>query len=268
MIKLAITGAAGRMGRRLIALAAEDPQFRLAAATEQPGCALLGQDAGALAGVPALGVALTTEFPAAAPGVDVVVDFSAPAATRAVLQQCLQRRWALVIGTTGLSPDDHRAIDRAGQTIAVLQAPNMSLGVNLLMALSGQVARQLGLDYDIEITEVHHRFKKDAPSGTALGIAQAICQSSGRDMQKDVVYDRHGPEAVRKPGQIGLHALRLGDVVGEHSVFFAAPGERLELTHVATSRDVFARGALRAALWLSAPGRPAGRYHMSHVLGL
>jgi 4-hydroxy-tetrahydrodipicolinate reductase len=263
MPTLAINGAAGRMGRRLVALATEDPDLRVIDAADAPGSEFLGQDAGSLAGVKALGVPVATSL---SKKVDAVIDFTVPAATRAVLPVCVKNGWPLVIGTTGLTPDDHKLIDEAGKKIAVLQAPNMSLGVNLLFALAGQVAKRLGDDYDIEIVEAHHRFKKDAPSGTALGIAQAICDATGKDIKKDVVHGRHGDDVTRQRGQIGMHALRMGDVVGEHTASFAALGERLELTHVATTRDVFARGALRAAKWLA--GKPAGRYRMADVLGM
>jgi 4-hydroxy-tetrahydrodipicolinate reductase len=263
MITLAINGAAGRMGRRLVALAAEDPQFRVAAALEQPGHPLLGQDAGAAAGVGPLSLPFRTapEGP-----VDVFIDFTVPLAMRQALRWCTQTGSAAVIGTTGLTAEDHAALDEAARSIALLQAPNMSLGVNLLMSLAAQAARQLGDDYDIEISETHHRFKKDAPSGTALGLAQAICAATGKDPAKDLAYDRHGSDVPRKRGEIGMHALRLGDVVGDHTVSFGAPGERIELTHVATNRDVFVRGALRAAGWLA--GKPAGRYRIADVLGL
>lgn len=263
-VPLAIHGAAGRMGRRLLALAAEDPETRIVAAVEHAAHALLGQDAGILAGTAPLGVWLTDALPAQERG--VLIDFTAPAATRKALTDAAAGGWGLVIGTTGLSPDDQAAIDRAAAHIPVLQAPNMSLGVNLLFALAAQVAKRLGDDYDIEIVEAHHRFKKDAPSGTAWGIAQAICAATGKDPDRDVVHGRQGDDATRARGQIGMHALRMGDVVGEHTASFATLGERLELTHVATSRDVFARGALRAAKWLA--GRPAGRYRMADVLGL
>ena len=260
---VAIHGAAGRMGRRLIALAREDPGLRLADAGEAPDCPFLGQDAGLLAGGSALGIDLRAGLSRPA---DVVIDFSIPRALGQVLESCTSRGVALVVGTTGLSDADHAAIDAAGRTIPVLQAPNMSLGVNLLLALAGRVAQQLGDDYDIEIAEVHHRFKKDAPSGTALGLLQAICAATGKDIRRDAVYDRHGGDVPRQRGQIGMHALRLGDAVGTHTVYFAGLGERLEISHVATDRDVFARGALRAAKWLA--GKPAGRYRMADVLGL
>lgn len=264
MTRVVIYGAAGRMGRRLIALTVENPALTLAGAIEQAGHTLLGLDAGELAGVGPIKLPLTASLPSG--GADVVVDFTVPAATRHAIDACGAARTALVIGTTGLGSDDHARIDEAARTIPVLQAPNMSLGVNLLFALAAQVARQLGDDYDIEIVEAHHRYKKDAPSGTALGIARAICEATGRDINTALVHGRHGDELERQPGQIGMHALRLGDVVGEHTASFATLGERLELTHVATNRDIFARGALRAAAWLH--GKPPGRYGMRNVLGL
>jgi 4-hydroxy-tetrahydrodipicolinate reductase len=263
MISIAINGAAGRMGRRLIALAHEDPQFRIADAADRADCPALGQDAGALAGIGPIGVAVQAGLSRPA---QVAIDFSVPEVARQVLAYCTPKKMALVLGTTGLSAADHMAIDDAAQSIAILQAPNMSLGINLLLALAAQTAKRLGDAYDIEIAEAHHHFKKDAPSGTALALAQAICQATGKDPNKDVVHGRHGPDVPRRPGQIGVHALRMGDVVGEHTVYFAAAGERLELTHIATNRDVFVRGALRAAAWIA--GKPAGRYAMADVLGI
>lgn len=262
-IAIAINGAAGRMGRRLVALGTEDAGLKVVAAVDAPGSPFLGQDAGVLAQVAALKVPLTDKLtgkPAA------MIDFTVPAATRSAIRTCVEQNIALVIGTTGLTPDDHKLIEDAGRKIAILQAPNMSLGVNLLFALAAQVAKTLGDDYDIEITEAHHRFKKDAPSGTALGIAQAICDATGKSIEKDVDHGRHGDDCTRQRGKIGMHALRMGDVVGDHTASFATLGERIELTHLATTRDVFARGALRAAKWLA--GKPAGRYRMKDVLGL
>ncbi len=263
MVKIAIQGAAGRMGQRLVALCVEQEGLELVGALEHIDHLQLGQDTGVVAGIGPTGVALAAELDRQA---DVLIDFTIPAAMRAVLETCVKTKTAMVIGTTGLSDQDHRAIDDAAKTVAILQAPNMSLGVNLMIALAGQVAKQLGDDYDIEITEAHHRFKKDAPSGTAVGIAKAICQATGKDMTKDVTHGRHGDDVTRKRGQIGMHALRMGDVVGEHTVSYAALGERLELRHVATTRDVFVRGALKAAKWLA--GKEAGRYGMADVLGL
>ena len=263
MAKVAINGGAGRMGRRLAAVVAEDAQLELAAVLEQSGHDLLGQDAAVLTGGAATGVTITDDLTAP---VDVLIDFTVPAATRAMVPRCVQAQVAMVIGTTGLTDDDHRALDDAAATIPLLQAPNMSLGVNLLFALAGQVAARLGDDYDIEIVETHHRGKIDAPSGTALGLAGAICGATGKDLAKDVVYDRHGDDVPRQRGQIGMHALRSGDVVGRHTASFGTPGEELQLTHIATNRDVFVHGALRATKWLL--GQAPGRYGMADVLGL
>ena len=265
MTRIIIHGAAGRMGRRLIALAAEDSEFTLTAAIEAPGHALLGSDAGTLAGLEPLGMPLTEQLPPAG-SADVVIDFTHPAATRRLLEAAAASKLAVVIGTTGLGEQDHAAIDAAAASIGIVQAPNMSLGVNLLMNLAARVAQTLGPDYDIEITEMHHRFKKDAPSGTAMGLAQSICQATGRDLQRDLAHGRHGPEAERRQGEIGMHALRGGDVVGRHTVSYATLGEEIQLTHIATTRDIFARGALRAAAWLH--HQPTGRYGMQDVLGL
>jgi len=263
MISVAVHGAAGRMGQRIIALCLEDDQLRLAGAVERKGHPLLGQDAGSVAGADSVGVAIEDRVSSK---VDVVIDFTIPAASRVALKGCVDMGIAMVLGTTGLTDQDNQAIDEAAQTIAVLQAPNMSLGVNLLFALAAQVAGRLGDDYDIEITEAHHRYKKDAPSGTAWGLAQAICQATGKNVANDVIHGRHGQEVPRQRGQIGMHSLRMGDVVGEHSAKFAGLGERLELTHIATDRDVFVRGAIKAAKWLA--GKKPGRYSMSDVLGL
>lgn len=262
MVRVTIFGAAGRMGRRLVALTAEDPMLELAGAVVSEGHGDAGRSVGAVCGMPTLESVVFEESLGA--GGDVVIDFSSPQGTRRALADCQRLGLPLVIGTTGLLGEDHEEIDRAAKSIAVLQAPNMSLGVNLLLGLVGRVAQQLK-GYDIEIAEAHHRFKKDAPSGTAMGIVEAICKATGRDVKRDVVFGRWG-ECPRQPGQIGVHALRMGDVVGEHTVTFAELGERFELRHTATDRDIFARGALRAAKWLV--GQAAGRYTMADVLGL
>ena len=262
MITLGINGAAGRMGQRLVALAAEDHELRLVAALEQPGQALLGKDAGAIAGAEPLAVPVTEQCETVP---QVMIDFSVPAGMHRAIEMCRAQGTALVIGTTGFGDEGEQAIDAAAQDIAVLQAPNMSLGVNLLFALAGQVAQMLGDDYDIEIVEAHHRFKRDAPSGTALGLARSICDATGKDVQQDVAHGREG-EQPRREGEIGMHALRLGDVVGRHSVSYATLGEEIQLSHQASTRDVFVRGALRAAKWLA--DRPKGRYSMKDVLGL
>jgi len=261
--RVAIHGAAGRMGLRLVALCCADDALELAAAIDQPGHASSGKDAGTLAGIEPCGVRLSDRLDSQ---VDVLIDFSVPAACRAAIGQCIETGSNVVIGTTGLTEDDHRAIDEVAATVAVMQAPNMSLGVNVLFALAARVAQQLGDDYDIEIVETHHRFKKDAPSGTALGLAEAICTATGKNIGQALVHGRHGDDVPRQRGQIGVHALRSGDVVGRHTASFATLGEQLELTHIASTRDVFAHGAIRAAKWLV--GKPPGRYGMADVLGL
>ena len=244
MVDLAITGAAGRMGSRLIALAQQDRELRVVAAIERADHPQMSRDAGDVAGVGAINVPIAAEVTASP---KVLIDFSSPDSMRHWLKFCRDRGIAMVIGTTGLKESDHASIDEASRDIAVLQAPNMSLGVNLLFRIAGEVARRLGSDYDIEIVEAHHRFKKDAPSGTAIGLSDAISNAAGRS-------------------QVPMHSLRIGDEVGRHTAYFAALGERLELTHVATTRDTFALGALRAAKWLSRQKR--GRYGMNDVLGL
>jgi 4-hydroxy-tetrahydrodipicolinate reductase len=215
-----------------------------------------------VAGVGAIGTLITYDL---RPTPRVLIDFTVPASMRHWLKTCRDRGFAMLIGTTGLQDSDHATIDQAARHIPILQAPNMSLGVAVLFQIAAQVAKQLGDDYDVEIVEAHHRFKKDAPSGTASGLADAILKATGK--QKDaLVYGREGGDATRERGEIGMHSLRLGDDVGRHTAYFAALGERLELTHVATNRDTFAHGALRGAKWLAA--QKPGRYGIADVLGL
>ena len=262
MTTLAITGASGRMGSRLVALCCKDSAFKLLAAIERADSPILVRDAGEIAGIGAIGLPVTFDL---RPTPDVLIDFTTPPAMRHWLKTCRDRGIAMVIGTTGLQATDHDAIDQASADIPIVQAPNMSLGVNLLFKIAGEVAKTLGDEYDIEIVEGHHRFKKDAPSGTAAGLADAILAATNKTKDA-LVYDRHGGDVVRKPGEIGMHSLRIGDEVGRHTAYFAALGERLELTHVATNRDTFVHGALRAAKWLS--GKKPGRYTIANVLGL
>ncbi|MGE5612187.1 MAG: 4-hydroxy-tetrahydrodipicolinate reductase [Bacillota bacterium] len=262
MIDVAITGAAGRMGQRLVALAKQDGGFNVVAAIERPDHPSLARDAGEIAGIGPIGLPITFDLK---PTPKVLIDFSHATSTRHWLKTCRDRGIAMVIGTTGLQPADHASIDQAASHIAVLQAPNMALGVNVLFKIAAEVARILGDDYDIEILEAHHRFKKDAPSGTAMSLADAILKATGK-VREALVYDRHGDEVPRKRGEIGMHAMRLGDEVGRHTAYFAALGERLELTHVATNRDTLVHGALRAARWLTS--REPGRYTIADVLGL
>jgi len=263
MIRLAINGACGRMGRRLIALASDAPDMRVVAALEAAGHPAIGRDAGEVAGVGALGLRVTAEWEAPA---NVLLDFSTPAGTLARLAEAAERKSAVVIGTTGLGSQDRTRIERAAEMIPVLRAPNMSVGMNLMFKVVGDVARALGDDYDVEIVETHHRFKKDAPSGTALRLAEAIAAAMEREVERDAVFGRHGEVGERGPREIGIHAVRGGDVVGDHTVSFITLGERIEITHRAHTRDTFARGALRAARFIA--GKPPGLYTMRDVLGL
>ena len=262
MTSIAITGSAGRMGCRLIALAKQDGDFEIVGAIERPDHPAQAQDAGVVCGAGPIGTPITFDLK---PTPQVLIDFTSPSSTRHWLKTCRDRGIAMVIGTTGLAEKDHAAIDRAAVDIPIVQAPNMSLGVNVLFKIAGEVARMLGDDYDKEVVEGHHRFKKDAPSGTAIGLADAILKATGKT-RDSLVYDRHGDDVTRKRGEIGMHALRIGDEVGRHTAYFAALGERLELTHVATNRDTFAHGALRAAKWLAS--QKPGRYTVADMLGL
>src|SRR5438876_702008 len=262
MTTIAVTGAAGRMGSRIITLAREAAVFQVVAAIERPDHPMLERDAGEVAGAGKIGVPISIDLQ---PTPQVLIDFTAPASTRHWLKTCRDRGIAMVIGTTGLHRVDHAVIDVAAQTIPIPQAPNMSLGVNLLFKIAGEVAKKLGDDYDVEVVEAHHRFKKDAPSGTAAALADAILQATGKSPDA-IVYGRRGDDVQRKRGDIGVHSLRIGDEVGRHTAYFAALGERLELTHVATNRDTFVHGALRAAQWL-AQQKP-GRYTIANMLGL
>jgi 4-hydroxy-tetrahydrodipicolinate reductase len=263
MIRLIVNGAAGRMGRRLIALASEDPELTLAAALERSDHPELGTDAGALAGVKPLGVSLSATTTAAA---DTAVDFSSPASTLAMMDWCAARGVALVVGTTGLGADAEARLNIAAKKIPCLLASNMSLGVNVLLQVVEDVARALGDAYDVEIVEAHHNQKKDAPSGTALSLGRRVAAGLGRDLDAVAVHGRHGLVGARTKAEIGFHAVRCGDAVGDHTVIFGGIGERVEVRHVATSRDTFARGALRAAKFLA--GKPPGRYTIADVLGL
>lgn len=262
MKTLAVIGAAGRMGRRISALAIEGEVFDLAAGLEQPGHPEIGSDVGELAGVGTFGVKLAdalADFP------EVAIDFSLPEGTMHWLGELRERGVPLVLGTTGLTESQLAEVaDTAGQ-IPIVHASNYSVGMNVLFEIVGQVARALGEDYDIDIAETHHRFKADAPSGTALTLAKNVCTARGTDPGEVLVYGRGGRQP-RKPGEIGMHALRLGDTVGEHSVHFGCLGETVTLSHSAHTRDTFARGALRAAEWVA--GKKPGLYDMTDVLGL
>ena len=265
MIGIGIAGCGGRMGRALVEEVAAAQDARLAGATAR-AAGLQGQDAGALAGLDPQGVAIGQDEEALFAASDVVIDFTNPETTLRHAEIAARTGKALVIGTTGLSPADSDAIAAAAKSAPIVLAPNMSLGVNLLLGLVEQVARTLGPDYDIEILEMHHRLKKDAPSGTALGLGQAAARGRGISLEDAAVRSRDGQIGARPEGAIGFATLRGGDVVGDHTVIFAGLGERLELSHKAADRKIYSRGALRAALW--AAGRKPGLYGMKDVLGL
>lgn len=265
-MRVIIAGAAGRMGRTLVALAHATPGMAVAGALERPGSEALGRDAGELAGVGVIGVPVTDDALAAVLHADALIDFTTPASTVDHSVLAAQARIAHVIGTTGLSVDDIARIDAAARHAIVVRSGNMSLGVNLLAGLARQVAATLGVDYDIEIVEMHHRMKVDAPSGTALMLGEAAAKGRGVDLATHAQRGRDGITGARKPGDIGFASLRGGTVVGDHSVIFAGPSERMELTHKAEDRALFAHGAIRAALWTR--GRKPGHYSMADVLGL
>lgn len=263
--RIGIIGAAGRMGQMNIRQVTETEGCIISGATEGPGNPALGKDAGELAGVGALGVALTDDAAAMIANVDAVIDFTVPEATVETARLAAQAGAALIAGTTGLTPEQEEEIVKAARHIPVVRAANMSVGVTLLAALTEQVASTLGIDYDIEILEMHHRHKVDAPSGTALALGEAAAR--GRKVVLGDVKQavRDGYTGARTPGDIGFATLRGGDIAGEHEVIFAADGERVILSHKASSRQVFAVGAVRAALWTH--NQPPGLYNMRNVLG-
>ncbi len=264
--RIVIAGAAGRMGRTLVALVHNTPGAVVAGALERAGSAHIGEDAGVLAGVGPLGVKVGDQPLEAILHADAIIDFTAPASTMELAGLAAQARIVHVIGTTGLSADDLGKIDAAARHAIVVRSGNMSLGVNLLAGLVKKVAATLGEDYDVEIVEMHHKMKVDAPSGTALLLGEAAARGRGIDLAAHSQRVRDGHTGARKPGDIGFAALRGGTVVGDHDVIFAGPGERLVLTHKAEDRGIFARGAVRAALW--GKGRKPGHYSMADVLDL
>jgi 4-hydroxy-tetrahydrodipicolinate reductase len=260
---VAVNGVCGRMGQRIVQLAHEDKALILAAALDAPGHPQQGRDIGDVVGLGKIGV-LVGSFVPHEQRIDVVIDFSMPEGTMAVLPLCLQRRIPLVVATTGHTPAQKREIEAAAHQTAILMAPNMSLAVNVLLQLVRQAATLLKEgNFDVEILERHHRFKKDSPSGTALQLAKVVQEAMG---QTEVRHGREGLVGERPAHEIGVHAIRVGDNVGEHTIIFSTLGETLELTHRAHARDCYARGALQAAKYLAT--RPPGRYSMADVLGL
>ena len=265
-VRIAVTGASGRMGRTLIEAIAKQDGLLLAAAVERRGSASVGEDAGEVTGAGRYDVMIGDTLDDVLGSVDVVIDFTTPSATQDHLQACADAGVAVVVGTTGMDDEQASALDLASTKIPVVWAPNFSVGVNLSLKLLRMAAGVLGDSVDIEIIEMHHRDKVDAPSGTALRMGEVIAETLGRDLDEVAVHGRQGQTGVRPREAIGFHALRGGDVVGDHRVVFAADGERIEIAHQASSRMTFAAGAIRAARWVA--GRSPGRFDMDDVLGL
>lgn len=274
-IGIVVTGAAGRMGSGVVRVAGSTEGVSVAGASELAGSAKVGEDAGRVAGVGEIGVAIVDDLGEAVDQAArrrgggesvVVVDFTTPEASARHAELCAKKGVALVVGTTGFDQSGRNAVRAAGSTVPVVMAPNMSVGVNLMLVLAKKAAEVLGEDFDIEILEAHHRMKADAPSGTALRLGEVVAEAVGRNLEEVGVYERKGVIGARAEPEIGMQTLRGGDVAGEHTVYFFGQGERMELTHRATSRDIFVKGAVRAAKWLA--GRPAGLYGMEDVLRL
>jgi 4-hydroxy-tetrahydrodipicolinate reductase len=272
MPKIAIAGGSGRMGRALVeavlASAAHGNDGSLAAVFEQPGRAALGQDAGAFLGLHS-GVMVSADVRAGLKAADVLIDFTRPEATLAHLALCREFGVRAVVGTTGFSPEQKSQLHQHAQSQALVFAPNMSVGVNVMLQLLAQAAQALGPDYDIEVLEAHHRHKVDAPSGTALAMGEVLARARGADLAHDGVFARHGHTGERAANAIGFATLRGGDIVGEHTAFFCGTGERIEISHKSSSRANYAEGSLRAARFLAAlPAGAAGLFDMQDVLGL
>jgi len=267
MTRVSVHGAAGRMGRMIIKALVEDKGATLVSAIENGGHAAIGQDVATLIGLQEpLGVVVTSSFEAALERAEVVIDFSLPDAARSLFQACLARRVAAVVGTTGLDGAARSALEALARVAPVVCAPNYSVGVNAVWALAAQAVRLLGPDFDIEVVEMHHKHKVDAPSGTALRLAEVVAQARGLDPAVAIRSGRAGQVGARPDGEIGMHALRGGDVIGDHMLVLSGPGERIELTHRAHSREIWALGAIRAAHFVV--GRPAGLYDMADVIGI
>lgn len=265
-MKIAVLGVAGRMGQALVRRLCSHPELSLVAAVARPGSDVLGEDAGVLAGAGACGVSVSDDLAAALAAADLLVDFSTPYASLRALDACVAANCPMVIGTTGFSSAELARIAAAAEQIAIVLAPNMSIGVNLSFKLVQMAASALGDDVDVEVIEAHHSAKVDAPSGTAVRLGEILADTLDRNLEEDAVYGRQGQVGARDRRSIGFSAIRGGDIIGEHTVMFAGIGERLEITHRASSRDNFASGALRAAEYLAQ--RSSGLFDMQDVLGL
>lgn len=263
--RVAVAGASGRMGQMLVQALLADPQFKLVAALDLPSCASLGQDAAQPLGLHS-GVAVSADLRAGLQKAQVLIDFTRPGGTLAHLRVCRELGCQMVIGTTGFTAEQQADITAAAQDIAIVMAPNMSVGVNVTLKLLALAAKALAADYDIEITEAHHRHKVDAPSGTALKMGEVIAHAQGRTLADSAVYARHGHTGARQHGSIGFSVIRGGDIVGDHTVLFAGEGERIEISHKSSSRATYAQGSLRAVQFLATQER--GLFDMFDVLGL
>ncbi len=266
MINVAVTGAAGRMGTAIIGVVQSNPLVKLVAALERDDSPALGHDSGEIAGIEKTGVKIIADREKAFKKADCIIDFTTPDSSMKTLEEAAAMNRAMVVGTTGFSLHQRDTIKELGRNARIVAAPNMSVGVNLLLKIVAEVARATRGEYDVEIVEAHHSHKKDAPSGTAVRIAEVIAATLGRDLDSVAVYQRKGIIGERRPEEIGIQSIRAGDIVGDHTVMFAGAGERIELIHKASSREAFAIGAVRAAIWVL--DRPNGLYDMQDVLGL
>ncbi|MGB1271493.1 MAG: 4-hydroxy-tetrahydrodipicolinate reductase [Endozoicomonas sp.] len=266
MTRVAVVGAVGRMGRMLVEAVATDEGCQLGAAIVKPGNSLLGVDAGELVGVGSLGVSLTDDLAAMVDRFDVLIDFTSPSLTMKNVELCREHGKGLVIGTTGLTSEQKARLAAAAEETAIVFAPNMSIGINLVFKLLETAARILDQDADIEVIEAHHHHKVDSPSGTALKMGEVVADTLGRDLEKCAVYGREGHTGPRDRETIGFATIRAGDVIGDHTVLFACEGERVEITHKASNRVIYARGSIRAVRFLA--GKSSGLYDMQDVLGL
>ena len=266
IIKVGIIGAGGRMGRMLIEATQDNPQTTLSAAIERQGSSLVGADAGEVAAIGRLEIQIVDDLKAVISDIDVLIDFSLPAATEQNMRVCAEHNVAMVIGTTGFNEQQEQVLATASEQVAIVYAGNYSTGVNLSLKLLGLAAKAFGKDADVEIIEAHHKHKIDAPSGTAYMMAEAVAEARGQNLKDVAVYGREGQTGEREAGTIGIHAIRGGEIIGDHTVMFIADGEVVEITHRARARMTFAAGAVRAATWIVQ--QPVGQYNMQDVLGL
>lgn len=266
MINIGVIGAGGRMGRMLIEAVQDNPQTSLSAAIEREGSSLIGADAGEVAAIKRLNIKIVDDLVSVIDDIDVLIDFSLPDATEQNMQTCAEHKVAMVIGTTGFNEQQEQVLTEASKHIPIVYAGNYSTGVNLSLKLLGMAAKAFGNEADVEVIEAHHKHKIDAPSGTAYMMAQAVAEARGQNLKEVAVYGREGQTGAREAGSIGIHAIRGGEIIGDHTVMFIADGEVVEITHRARARMTFAAGAVRATTWVIQ--QKAGQYNMQDVLGL